>query len=60
MTSTAFTPPQMYERLQIAILTSEQMHLHWADAGTGTHVVAAAGLTLRSIRPRSWAMMMSA
>ena len=37
MTSTASTPPQMYERLQIAILTSEQMHLHWADAGTGTH-----------------------
>lgn len=37
MTSTAPTPPQMYERLQIAILTPEQMHLHWADAGTGTH-----------------------
>ncbi|MHB1322339.1 MAG: hypothetical protein ACYCY0_12365 [Acidithiobacillus ferrivorans] len=37
MTSTASTPPQIAERLQIAILTSEQMRLHWVDEGTGTH-----------------------
>ncbi len=37
MTAIAPTPRQIAERLQIAILTSEQMRLHWADENTGTH-----------------------
>ncbi|MHB8248545.1 MAG: hypothetical protein ACYDCX_06605 [Acidithiobacillus sp.] len=31
------TPPQVAERLEIAILTSEQMRLHWEEEGTATH-----------------------
>lgn len=37
MTPIASTPRQIAERLQIAILTSEQMRLHWEDESTGTH-----------------------
>ncbi|WP_215858873.1 hypothetical protein [Acidithiobacillus thiooxidans] len=37
MTQIASTPRQIAERLQIAILTSEQMRLHWADESTGIH-----------------------
>lgn len=31
------TPPHIAERLQIAILTSEQMRLHWEDPDSGMH-----------------------
>jgi len=31
------TPPHIAERLQIAILTSEQMRLHWEDLDSGVH-----------------------
>lgn len=31
------TPPQVAERLEIAILTSERMRLHWEEEGTAMH-----------------------
>ncbi|WP_308388009.1 hypothetical protein [Acidithiobacillus sp. AMEEHan] len=33
----AHTPRQVAERLEIAILTSEQMRLHWIDEHDQTH-----------------------
>ncbi len=33
----AHTPRQIAERLEIAILTSEQMRLHWVDDTDQTH-----------------------
>ncbi|MGC9127902.1 MAG: hypothetical protein ACP5D5_07665 [Acidithiobacillus sp.] len=33
----SLTPPHIAERLQIAILTSEQMRLHWEDPDSGMH-----------------------
>ncbi|WP_348550263.1 hypothetical protein [Acidithiobacillus sp.] len=36
----AHTPRQVVERLEIAILTSEQMRLHWVDERDQTHYMS--------------------